>query len=267
MKYFAMQRLQALCAEKGVLCVGLDTDPSYLPPEVLRLYDSPAEAVLAFNRAVIESTAPHAVCYKVQAAYYEAMGLAGMRTYAETLRAVRAAGFPVIADVKRGDIADTASAYARAHFSGDFEADLITLNPYMGFDTLEPFLAWAEKEGKGAFTWANGAIYEGDWVQNQREGNGHYKWGNGDEYEGQWKNNTADGEGILKMSDGTVYTGGFVNGREEGKGILVTKDGTRFEGFFKQGEKDGPFVETNAEGKIIRQGTFRNGKLLEEKKP
>ena len=151
MKYFAMQRLQALCAEKGVLCVGLDTDPSYLPPEVLRLYDSPAEAVLAFNRAVIESTAPHAVCYKVQAAYYEAMGLAGMRTYAETLRAVRAAGFPVIADVKRGDIADTASAYARAHFSGDFEADLITLNPYMGFDTLEPFLAWAEKEGKGAF--------------------------------------------------------------------------------------------------------------------
>ena len=69
------------------------------------------------------------------------------------------------------------------------------------------------------------------------------------------------------MSDGTVYTGGFVNGREEGKGILVTKDGTRFEGFFKQGEKDGPFVETNAEGKIIRQGTFRNGKLLEEKKP
>lgn len=152
MKYgYEMQRLQALCAEKGFLCVGLDTDPAYIPAEILRLYDSPAAAVHAFNRAVIESTAPYAVCYKVQVAYYEAMGCAGMECYANTLRAVRAAGIPVIADIKRGDIADTASAYARAHFSGDFEADIVTLNPYMGFDTLAPFIEWVDKKGKGAF--------------------------------------------------------------------------------------------------------------------
>lgn len=56
-----------------------------------------------------------------------------------------------IADVKRGDIADTAKAYARAHFEGDFEADIVTLNPYMGFETLDPFLEYVEKSGKGAF--------------------------------------------------------------------------------------------------------------------
>ena len=89
----------------------------------------------------------------MQIAYYEAMGLEGLGAYAETLRAVKAAGLPVIADIKRGDIADTARAYARAHFSGDFEADIITINPYMGFDTLEPFVEYAhpDKGGKGMF--------------------------------------------------------------------------------------------------------------------
>ena len=146
-----MLRLQASCAKKGPLCVGLDTDPSYLPPEVVRMYDSPAEAVLAYNRALISAVAPSAACFKVQIAYYEAMGLAGLAAYSETLKAVRAAGIPVIADIKRGDIADTAKAYARAHFEGDFEADIVTLNPYMGFDTLEPFLEYVGKAGKGAF--------------------------------------------------------------------------------------------------------------------
>lgn len=148
---YAMKRLQAACAEKGPLCVGLDTDPAYLPAEVLRMYESPTAAVLAYNKALIAATGPSAACFKVQIAYYEAMGLSGLAVYAETLKAVRAAGIPVIADIKRGDIADTAKAYARAHFEGDFEADILTLNPYMGFDTLEPFVEYVEKAGKGAF--------------------------------------------------------------------------------------------------------------------
>lgn len=76
----------------------------------------------------------------------------------------------------------------------------------------------------------------------------------------------AEGEGVLRMQDGSVYTGHFSKGKEEGKGTIVTKDGVRFEGFFKQGKKDGPFIETDSNGRIIRQGTFRNGRLLEEKK-
>lgn len=148
---YEMQRLQAISREKGPLCVGLDTDPSYLPPEIIKLYDSPQDAVLAYNLSLISTLAPYTACYKVQIAYYEAMGLSGLSVYSKTLKAIRKSGIPVIADIKRGDIADTARAYARAHFTGEFEADIITINPYMGFDTLEPFLEYVEKAGKGAF--------------------------------------------------------------------------------------------------------------------
>jgi orotidine-5'-phosphate decarboxylase len=150
-KPYAMARLKAACEERGPLCVGLDTDPEYLPPEVLRMHDFPADAVLEYNKALIRATGPNAGCFKVQIAYYEAMGLKGLAAYAKTLREIRAAGIVAIADVKRGDIADTAKAYARAHFEGDFEADIVTLNPYMGFETLDPFLEYVKKSGKGAF--------------------------------------------------------------------------------------------------------------------
>ncbi|HKL87093.1 MAG TPA: orotidine-5'-phosphate decarboxylase [Treponemataceae bacterium] len=172
---YAMLRLQAACAEKGPLCVGLDTDPSYLPPEVLRMYQSPAEAVLAYNTALIDVTAPYAACFKVQIAYYEAMGLEGLAAYAKTLKAVRNAKIPVIADIKRGDIADTAKAYAKAHFEGDFESDIVTLNPYMGFDTLEPFLEYVEKCGKGAFVLlrtSNPGMKDIEWLPISNKPNG-----------------------------------------------------------------------------------------------
>lgn len=175
---YAMLRLQSACVEKGPLCVGLDTDPSYLPPEILRMYQSPSEAVLAYNLALIEATAPNAACFKVQIAYYEAMGLAGLAVYAKTLQAVRAAGIPVIADIKRGDIADTAKAYARAHFEGDFEADIVTLNPYMGFDTLEPFLDYVEKANKGAFVLlrtSNPGMKDIEWLPVVSESQGDHR--------------------------------------------------------------------------------------------
>lgn len=150
-----MQVLQELAAKNGPLCVGLDTDPSYIPENIIKNYGSAADAVLAFNRAIINRVAADksACCCKVQIAYYEAMGLEGMKVYAQTLRDVKAAGLVAISDIKRGDIAATAGAYARAHFTGDFETDLITINPYMGFDTLKPFTEWCapEKGGKGAF--------------------------------------------------------------------------------------------------------------------
>ncbi|MDR1212315.1 MAG: orotidine-5'-phosphate decarboxylase, partial [Spirochaetaceae bacterium] len=112
---------------------------------------SDAAAALAFNRALIDATLDTAACYKVQIAYYEALGLAGLETYAKTLGYIRNRGALVIADIKRGDIADTALQYAKAHFEGDFEADFVTLSPYMGMDSIEPWLSYAEKNGKGAF--------------------------------------------------------------------------------------------------------------------
>jgi hypothetical protein len=70
-----------------------------------------------------------------------------------------------------------------------------------------------------------------------------------------------NGEGLLILTTGVKYKGGFVNGLEDGKGIQETKDGIRFEGFFKQGQKNGPFVETDREGKVVRKGTYKMGKL------
>jgi orotidine-5'-phosphate decarboxylase len=148
---YNMDKLYEAVAAKGPVCVGLDTAADYVPPGERRKAASDAEAVLAFNLALIDGTADAAACYKVQIAYYEALGLAGLGAYAKTLRYIRERGIPVIADIKRGDIADTALRYAEAHFSGDFEADFVTLSPYMGMDSVEPWLSWADKAGKGAF--------------------------------------------------------------------------------------------------------------------
>ena len=149
----SMQILQELAAKNGPLCVGLDTDPSYIPQSVLSAYGSPAEAVLAYNREIINRVKADrsACCFKVQEAYYEAMGIDGMKVYAQTLKAVKESGLVCISDIKRGDIAATAGAYARAHFTGDFETDIITVNPYMGFDTLKPFTEYCKSAGKGIF--------------------------------------------------------------------------------------------------------------------
>ena len=150
-----MQLLQELSLKNGPLCVGLDTDPSYIPENILKQYESPAKAVLAYNKAIIDRVAndKSASCFKVQIAYYEAMGLEGMQVYSETLKMVRSSGLMAISDIKRGDIGATSDAYAKGHFKGDFETDIITINPYMGFDTLVPFTKYSSPDcgGKGAF--------------------------------------------------------------------------------------------------------------------
>jgi orotidine-5'-phosphate decarboxylase len=148
---YNMDRLYEAAAEKGNVCVGLDTSPDYVPPAERRKASSDAEAVFAFNKAIIDATSDVAACFKVQIAYYEALGIEGLRCFAKTLAYIRKRGSLVISDIKRGDIADTARHYAKAHFEGDFEADFVTLSPYMGLDSIEPWLEYAERGGKGAF--------------------------------------------------------------------------------------------------------------------
>ncbi|MDR2371460.1 MAG: orotidine-5'-phosphate decarboxylase [Treponema sp.] len=151
MAQYNMDKLYEAVEKKGHVCAGLDTAPSYIPPAERRRAASDSGAVLAFNKAIIDAVLDAAACFKVQIACYEELGLAGLKAYAETLRYIRDRGGLVIADIKRGDIADTASRYAAAHFSGDFEADFVTLSPYMGMDSIEPWLSWAGSAGKGAF--------------------------------------------------------------------------------------------------------------------
>ncbi len=146
-----MDNLYYGVAARGPVCVGLDTDFSYLPAGYADATLTAGENIVRFNREILQATKEVAGCYKVQIAYYEALGLDGMKAYAETLKMVREANVPVIADIKRGDIAKTAEMYAIAHFSGELEADMITLAPYMGLDSISPYLPYAEKQGKGMF--------------------------------------------------------------------------------------------------------------------
>lgn len=146
-----IDRLFEKVALNGHVCVGLDTDFSYLPTAMAERFPNVEDGLFEFNRALIDATLDVAACYKVQIAYYESYGIAGLRAYQKTLAYLREKKAVIIADIKRGDIAKTAEMYAKAHFTGDFEADFITLSPYMGLDSLSPYLPYFEKQEKGAF--------------------------------------------------------------------------------------------------------------------
>lgn len=145
-----IDKLYERVEEKGVVCLGLDTDASYIPQHILS-GKSLDEAIFQFNKEIIDATLDVVACYKVQIAYYEALGLAGLIAYKNTLQYLREKDAIIIADIKRGDIAATASQYAKAHFTGDFEADFITLSPYMGMDSIEPYMPYMESGKKGVF--------------------------------------------------------------------------------------------------------------------
>ena len=138
-------------AKRGHVCVGLDTDYSYLPPAMASQYPDITDGLFEFNKAIIDATLDVAACYKVQIAYYESFGIPGLVAYQRTLQYLRSLKAITIADIKRGDIAKTAEMYAKAHFAGDFEADFITLSPYMGLDSLSPYLPYLKEKGKGVF--------------------------------------------------------------------------------------------------------------------
>ena len=136
--------------DRGVVCVGLDTSIDYLPDHI-KEGRSVCDAIFEFNKEIIDATYDVSACFKVQIAYYEALGLEGLNAYKKTLDYLRNKDEIIIADIKRGDISATAKMYAKAHLEGDFEADFVTLNPYMGMDSIEPYIPYFESGRKGAF--------------------------------------------------------------------------------------------------------------------
>ena len=119
---------------QSLVCVGLDTDPELLPDNV---------GVLDFNKAIIDATADLVCAYKPNFAFYEAMGSQGMDILASTVEYIPD-DIPVIADAKRGDIGNTAKAYAIAIFDV-MNFDAVTANAYLGFDSVEPFISYPDK--------------------------------------------------------------------------------------------------------------------------
>lgn len=146
-----IDRLYERVEERGVVCVGLDTDISYVP-EFIKNGRSNKEAIVEFNKRIIDETFDVAACFKVQIAYYEALGIEGLEAYRDTIKYLREKREIVIADIKRGDIDATAKMYAKAHFEGDFEADFITVSPYMGMDSIMPYIPYIESGKKGLFS-------------------------------------------------------------------------------------------------------------------
>lgn len=126
----------------SLLCVGLDSDINKIPKHLLQR-ENP---ILEFNKRIIEATKDVVCAYKLNLAFYEALGEIGWRTVKETLAAIPS-DIITIGDAKRGDIGNTAEMYAKSLF-GDFGFDAATVHPYMGFDSVEPFI---RNEKHGAF--------------------------------------------------------------------------------------------------------------------
>lgn len=136
---------------KGNVCVGLDTHLDYVPDNLKEQFQDIDEILFQFNKKIVDSTVDLVPVYKLQIAFYEAYGIKGLVAYKKTLKYIKSIRSISIGDIKRGDISSTAKMYAKAHFEGEFEADFITLNPYMGFDSITPYLKYIETGKKGIF--------------------------------------------------------------------------------------------------------------------
>ena len=158
MQHFGDALIERVRALGNPLCVGLDPYLDRIPPLFRDGDMSPgnpltAPAVEAFLKAVLDRAAGKAAVVKPQIAFFERMGWRGIRALEEVCSHARKCGMLVLLDAKRGDIGSTADAYAGAYLTDDapLPADALTLNPYLGMDTLEPFFTTAKAHGRGLF--------------------------------------------------------------------------------------------------------------------
>ena len=138
------QLIEQIKTKKSFLCVGLDTDLKKVPQHILNEEDP----IFSFNKAIIDATAPYCVSYKPNLAFYEAFGVKGLISFEKTVKYLKE-NYPhhfIIADATRGDIGNTSAMYARTFFE-EYDIDSLTVAPYMGEDSVTPFLG-----------------YEGHWV-------------------------------------------------------------------------------------------------------
>ena len=131
--------IEHIRSKQSYLCVGLDTDPEKIPRSLCEL----ADPVFEFNKRIIDATLDHCVAYKLNTAFYEVLGAAGWESMQKTVEYIPSTHLK-IADAKRGDIGNTSTLYARAFFE-TLSFDAVTVAPYMGEDSIRPFLAYTNK--------------------------------------------------------------------------------------------------------------------------
>lgn len=168
MKSFADRLIEVLGERDSPVAVGLDPQLKWLPQEIKDMafrrhgkgLKGASQAILEFNQRIIDTISPYVGVVKLQIAFYEALGHWGLDAYSKTIGYAQKKGLMVIGDIKRGDVEHTAEAYAQAHlgemeidgsFVYPYSVDAVTLNPYLGGDSVAPFLKRAERYGKGLF--------------------------------------------------------------------------------------------------------------------
>jgi orotidine-5'-phosphate decarboxylase len=159
--HFADRLCAAIDAKGSAVVVGLDPRPESMPPHLLAAChaelgdnaEAVTEALWRFNRGIIDAVHDVVPAVKPQLAFYERYGVAGLEAYVRTAQYAKEAGLLVIADGKRNDIGSTASAYAEAFLGapGDFTADALTVNPFLGRDGIQPFVDCAQQHDRGVF--------------------------------------------------------------------------------------------------------------------
>src|SRR5881227_2903882 len=166
-KTFSDRVAEAVEHKRSQLVVGLDPRLDLLPVELRGdahvARTAAADAVARFCCGIVDAVAPYAVAVKPQLAFFEALGADGVRAFEQTCQYARSAGLLVIADAKRGDIGSTARAYAAAYLEGEIPvADAMTVNPYLGRDSLEPFFGACRRQGGGVL-WQHVARLVAEW--------------------------------------------------------------------------------------------------------
>lgn len=163
--------IDLIFSKKSFLCVGLDTDLTKIPSHLLQEED-PA---FAFNKAIIDATIDYAVAYKPNLAFYEAQGIKGMVSLKKTMNYLHSLDKKAftIADAKRGDIGNTSQQYAKAFLddAGDFGFDSMTIAPYMGADSVTPFLTYPDKWVILLALTSNKGAFDFQFIENQENGN------------------------------------------------------------------------------------------------
>ncbi len=153
---FAKRLHKRILEVNSRVCLGIDPrpygHPSTHPDQFEGDSAQVAKAVVNYFREIIEATQDLVACYKPQSAFFEAMGIPGLVAMAQLIADIKSLGIPVILDAKRGDIGSTAEAYAGAYLTNTvFAADALTVNPYLGMDSLEPFIQAAQANERGIF--------------------------------------------------------------------------------------------------------------------
>jgi orotidine-5'-phosphate decarboxylase len=204
---FADRLAEAVDAKRSQLLVGLDPRPELLPVELRgETYLSrgaAADACARFCRGLIDAVAPYVVGVKLQLAFFEALGWDGLRAYEEVRDYARAAALLVVADAKRGDIGSTARAYADAYLEpaedGRVPIDALTVNPYLGSDSIEPFIAACRRSGAGLFCLVKTSNAGSADIQDLALSDGRRVWQHVAELVNDWGSSLVGERGLSSM--------------------------------------------------------------------